>query len=338
MITCVKANLFTSPAKTLTNTVNTVGVMGKGIAKTAKEIYPEMFREYQRLCETNQLKIGTLWLYKTPHKWILNFPTKQHWRQPSKPEYIEAGLEKFVATYASQGITSIAFPRLGCGNGELDWETVVRPLMTHYLNKLPIDIFVYSFEGSGLVPEHRDPQAMKEWLRSEPRELPFGEVWDDLIGNIGEGVKLKAWDESGEIQVKHLHAKDEGLWIQIGNPHGTLWNQLRELIARPLTNKWRLLVLGPGNIVVPREAVLDLWQAIRSYGFCVPRMMPSGLDTLWMYILPIMALVPYLERVELSTPTTKTLPSHQIGLQFIGLLAEERKSNGQRSIHVPQAV
>ena len=338
MITCVKANLFTSPAKVLTNTVNTVGVMGKGIAKTAKEIYPEMFRQYQRLCETKQLKIGTLWLYKTPHKWILNFPTKQHWRHPSKPEYIEEGLKKFVATYASQGITSIAFPRLGCGNGELDWDKVVKPLMTYYLNKLPIDIFVYSFGDSGVVPEHRNPQAMKEWLRSEPRELAFGEVWEDLLSKIGTGLILNAWDDSGEFQVMPLHIKDEGFVIRIGNPPMTLWNQLRDVFVRQLPNNWRLRLLGPGNIFVPREAVLDLWQAIRSYGLCVPRMMPSGLDILWMYILPMMALLPYLERVELSTPTAKPSPLHQVGLQFLGLLAEERKTVGERPIHVPQAV
>lgn len=336
MITYVKGNLFTSPAKVLTNTVNTVGVMGKGIAKTAKDIYPEMFCEYQRLCEKKQLVIGTLWLYKTPHKWILNFPTKLHWRQPSKPEYVEAGLKKFVSTYATQGITSIAFPRLGCGNGELDWETVVKPLMTVYLDKLPIDIFVYSFEGSSSIPEHRDPRAMQEWLRSEPRELAFGEVWEDLRGSIGAGLQLKAWDDFGLFHVESTGPPDEGLCINIGSRN--IWNRILEGLARTLPNSWRLRILGPGNIFVPREALLDLWQAIRSYGFCVPRMMPTGLDALSRHILPIMALLPFLKRVELSTPTAKILPVNQVGLEFIALLAEERKANGQRPIHVLEAV
>src|SRR3989338_6015525 len=133
MITHVKGSLFESPAKVLVNTVNVVGVMGKGIAKIFKEIYPDMFVKYQQLCENKQFKIGKLWLYKTDHKWILNFPTKDHWRQPSKPEYIEEGLKKFASSYSVMGITSIAFPCLGCGNGELDWETVVQPLMMRYL-------------------------------------------------------------------------------------------------------------------------------------------------------------------------------------------------------------
>jgi len=148
MITYVIGNLFESPARVLVNTVNTVGVMGKGIAKDFKAIYPDMFREYQKLCESKKLTIGKLWLYKTPNKWILNFPTKTTWKQPAKVEYIESGLETFVRMYAKKGITSIAFPPLGCGNGELDWENQVRPIMEKYLKRLPIDIFIFT---SGLI-------------------------------------------------------------------------------------------------------------------------------------------------------------------------------------------
>ena len=70
------------------------------------------------------------------------FPTKQNWRNPSKIEYIEDGLLKFVNTYAEKNISSIAFPRLGCGNGELDWNEV-RPVMEKYLKPLPIDVYIY---------------------------------------------------------------------------------------------------------------------------------------------------------------------------------------------------
>ena len=143
MITYVVTDLFQSPAKVLVNTVNTVGVMGAGIAKEFKRIYPEMFSEYKALCERGQLDVGQLWIYKTPHRWILNFPTKKHWRQPSRPEYIEAGLQKFCEIYIEQEITSISFPLLGCGNGGLDWEQVVRPMMERYLENLPIELFVH---------------------------------------------------------------------------------------------------------------------------------------------------------------------------------------------------
>ena len=78
MITYIACDLFKSPARVLVNTVNTVGVMGKGIAKDFKQVYPEMFSQYQRICEKGSFDIGTLWLYKTPNKWVLNFPTKRH--------------------------------------------------------------------------------------------------------------------------------------------------------------------------------------------------------------------------------------------------------------------
>ena len=119
MITYVACDLFLSPARVLVNTVNTVGVMGKGIAKRFKQIYPDMFERYQQLCEGDAFDIGELWLYKTPNKWVLNFPTKRHWRQQSRPEHIEQGLRKFGDTYHVLGITSVSFPLLGCGNGEL---------------------------------------------------------------------------------------------------------------------------------------------------------------------------------------------------------------------------
>jgi O-acetyl-ADP-ribose deacetylase (regulator of RNase III) len=143
MITYVEGDLFQSPAKVLVNPVNTAGVMGKGLALEFKRRYPAMFREYQVLCKKKQLDVGQLWIYKTPEKWILNFPTKRHWRQKSRPEYIEAGLERFVATYQEENIDSIAFPQLGCGSGQLDWETQVQPLMEKHLAPLPITIHIY---------------------------------------------------------------------------------------------------------------------------------------------------------------------------------------------------
>ncbi|MFH1549631.1 MAG: macro domain-containing protein, partial [Planctomycetota bacterium] len=176
MLTYVIGDLLKSPALALVNTVNTVGVMGKGIAKDFKKIYPKMFKEYQRLCETKKLTIGKLWLYKTPNKWILSFPTKTTWRKPSRIDYIKAGLEKFVSTYHKKGITSIAFPQLGCGNGELDWESQVQPLMEKYLKKLPIDVFVYAYaQKDPLIPEHRNINEIRTWLESEPESLGFEE-------------------------------------------------------------------------------------------------------------------------------------------------------------------
>lgn len=181
MITYVIDDLFTSPAKVLVNTVNTVGVMGKGIARDFKRAYPDMFKQYQYYCENRMFDIGKLWLFKTSHKWILNFPTKLHWRNKSKVEYLEAGLKKFVDTYDSKGIVSISFPMLGCGNGELDWKTQVQPVMESYLQHLPIDVFIHLHRPAArFVPEHRNINEIINWLRSEPRQLPFIEFWEDV--------------------------------------------------------------------------------------------------------------------------------------------------------------
>lgn len=146
----VVGDLFQSSADVLVNPVNTVGVMGKGIAREFKRLYPDMFKQYKIICEQEQLQVGKLWMYKATGKRILNFPTKKHWRQKSKLEYIESGLKEFVATYDSLGIQSIAFPMLGCGAGGLDWETEVQPLMEQYLSDLPIDVCVYLFEQTNL--------------------------------------------------------------------------------------------------------------------------------------------------------------------------------------------
>ena len=143
MIRWVEGDIFGSKAQTLVNPVNTVGVMGKGLALAFKKRYPDLNRQYQVECETGGFDVGQLWLYKAEDRWILNFPTKQHWRSKAQVDYVEVGLRTFVETYADLGIRSIAFPKLGCGLGGLDWEYEVKPLMERYLADLPIEVEVY---------------------------------------------------------------------------------------------------------------------------------------------------------------------------------------------------
>ena len=145
MIKYVRGDLLKSPAQVLVNTVNTVGVMGAGIALQFKEQYPEMFQKYQLLCKKKLLDIGKLYLWKptnTSSKEILLFPTKKHWLNLSELNWIEAGLQKFVENYERLNIKSIAFPKLGCGNGGLSWHDV-KPSMEKYLGPLTIEIYVY---------------------------------------------------------------------------------------------------------------------------------------------------------------------------------------------------
>ncbi len=171
MIKYIEGNLFESNAQVLVNTVNTDGVMGKGIAKTFKEIYPIMFEKYKSFCENGQLDVGMLYLYKTDNKWILNFPTKTSWKKQSRLEYIEKGLEKFVDTYNEKNINSIAFPQLGCGNGNLDWKDV-KPIMEKYLGDLPINVEIYVkiFEN---IPEHLETKYIKTILGDKKSYIDF---------------------------------------------------------------------------------------------------------------------------------------------------------------------
>lgn len=148
-----RTSIFTSNSQTVVNTVNTVGVMGKGLAKAYKDIHPAMFREYKKMCNEKKFQTGDLWLWKGSDQWVLNFPTKKHWRNASKIEYIEAGLKSFVEQYEDLGIREIAFPRLGCGNGGLDW-SVVRDLMQKYLRNLPIKVYIHDFEKDIGMAEH----------------------------------------------------------------------------------------------------------------------------------------------------------------------------------------
>lgn len=179
MIEYIEGDIFESPAQVIVNTVNTVGVMGKGLALAFKQRYPDMFEKYKKACEKHQLTIGKLMLFYEADHWLLLFPTKENWRNPSKLEYIEKGLMKFVATYAEKNITSIAFPRLGCGNGELDWNEV-RPLMERYLKKLPINIYIYLGINPDITPEHKEQKKTLQWLKDNAKDMSFNGVKDDL--------------------------------------------------------------------------------------------------------------------------------------------------------------
>ena len=149
MIEIAKGNLLEAPVEALVNTVNTKGIMGKGIALQFKQAYPEMFREYERACKVREVRLGKMHVFDfgglmNGPRWIINFPTKGHWRERSRLTDIEAGLDDLVATILRLGIRSVAIPPLGCGNGGLNW-TDVRPRIEAAFTNLP-DVNVLLFE------------------------------------------------------------------------------------------------------------------------------------------------------------------------------------------------
>ena len=148
MIKVLIGNLFESEMQTLVNMVNCVGVMGKGVALEFKKRFPEMYKDYVTRCQAKQIRPGVPYLYSDLFGTsILNFPTKDHWRSGSRLDDIVRGLDLFVENYRSWGVTSIAFPPLGCGNGGLEW-ILVGPVMYRKLMQLDIPVEIYAPFGT----------------------------------------------------------------------------------------------------------------------------------------------------------------------------------------------
>lgn len=137
-------DLLSCEAEALVNTVNCVGVMGKGIALQFKKKYPNMFSQYQKDCRYGLYKPGEPQVFIDHHKKIVNFPTKAHWKNPSQLEWIKDGLRVLPLIISDCFIQSIAIPPLGCGNGGLDWSTV-KPLILTTLADIPdCTIYIYN--------------------------------------------------------------------------------------------------------------------------------------------------------------------------------------------------
>ncbi len=164
MIEFRRDNLLGADAEALVNTVNTVGVMGKGIALQFKKKFPGNFKAYERACKNEKVRVGKMFTVSldslTNPQYIINFPTKQHWKGRSRIEYVRDGLEDLLSEIERLDIHSIALPPLGCGNGGLDWESEVRPLIEATFARVP-EIRVQAF-----VPH----------TENEPVQLDSGEA------------------------------------------------------------------------------------------------------------------------------------------------------------------
>ena len=138
MIKYIKGDIFKSNAQIIVNPVNCVGAQGAGLALEFKNRFPDVYMKYKLICKKQLLTPGKLLIIDN----ILHFPTKVHWKDNSTLEYIESGLIKFRNTYKDKNIHSIAFPKLGCGKGSLDWKEV-KLLMDKYLElDIPVEIYI----------------------------------------------------------------------------------------------------------------------------------------------------------------------------------------------------
>lgn len=149
-------NLLEADVDALVNTVNTVGVMGKGIALQFKNAFPDNFEAYRRACEQDAVRLGEMFIFETGTlgrpRWIVNFPTKQHWRAHSRLSDINAGLVALCATIREFQIKSIAVPPLGCGSGGLDWADVLPSILTQ-LDELDTEVWIYPPGGTPAAGE-----------------------------------------------------------------------------------------------------------------------------------------------------------------------------------------
>ncbi|MEE6635754.1 macro domain-containing protein [Limosilactobacillus pontis] len=249
MIIYTDTNLFLSPAQTLVNTVNTVGVVGRGIAKDFKHYYPQMFDHYRAICQAHQLDVGQLLLSKEKpelrrrkatgqqrRRWVLNFPTKRHWRAKSKLDYVESGLDKFVRTYAQRGIKSVSFPQLGVGNGGLAWP-VVQEMMEDYLGDLDIPVYIHIYHPHTDHYDQDDKAAIAAnlnvahdaWRRG--KYIQAAGLADDPNVNA-DGIVLPGnatYDRVRELAgVKQLRLIDQpaAIWLQADSHHADRTEQL----------------------------------------------------------------------------------------------------------------
>lgn len=147
MIKFTKGNLLKAEVEALVNTVNTVGVMGKGIALMFKEAFPDNYQRYEAACKTGEVKVGHMFVVERHElfgpKWIINFPTKKHWRHPTRREWVIDGLKELHSFIVAKGIRSIAVPPLGCGNGGLVWEDVRRDIVDALSDLEDVEIIVF---------------------------------------------------------------------------------------------------------------------------------------------------------------------------------------------------
>ncbi len=286
MLTYVTINLFKSPAQTLVNTVNTVGVMGKGIALTFKQLYPEMYQQYRTLCQTDQLEIGKLHIYRTPNKIVVNFPTKNHWRSPSQVAYIEAGLKEFVSSYGKYGISSVSFPQLGCGNGELDWAQQVQPVIEQYLKDLPIPVYIHLYPKSpDFVPERLDAEYARQ-IQLERQILSFNQVWQDLQVITEQPQQL------------NMFAQASGQSIEMNEDY---------ISFKPSSSE---------SVVVYRPDLEDLWNTLRLSGTLNIENIPEPIraDGATQYVFNLLIQLPYIQPIDLQS-LKQSVPSQ--GLQYM---------------------
>lgn len=262
MIIEARGNLLTADVDALVNTVNTAGVMGKGIALQFKRAFPRMFDAYIKACKAGQVEVGKMHVWPTGlltgPRYIINFPTKQHWRSPSKMSYIDEGLFDLVRVLRDDRIESVAIPPLGAGNGGLNWAQV-RPRIVAALNEVP-EVRVLLFEPNG-------PPAASEIVgANEVKPLTKGRA--ALIDILGTYTKTAVEASLIEVQKLMYFLQEAGEPLRLNfqpNRYGPYADNLR-FVLNALEGSY-LSGFGDGSSkVLDAEPLLPLPGAIDAAG------------------------------------------------------------------------
>lgn len=252
MIEVGRGNLLDAQVDALVNTVNTHGVMGKGIALQFKKAFPENYAAYARACRAGEVVVGRMFLGRTvlsQPRLIVNFPTKQHWRHPSKLSYIREGLVDLIAVIQREQVRSIAVPPLGCGNGGLSWAEV-RPLIVDAFAAVP-DVRLVLFEA------REAPVAASMPDRTARPAMTPGRA--AMIGLMQQYVEAGHEDEVTLVEVQKLayllQLAGEPLRLQfVAHHYGPYADNLRHVLNRMEGH----FTQGFGDGAVGPEAVLTL--------------------------------------------------------------------------------
>ncbi len=273
MIRIHVGDIFASDMQTLVNTVNCVGVMGKGLALEFKKRFPEMYEDYLARCKAKQVHLGEPYLYRgfLPPG-ILNFPTKDHWRSVSRLSDIIAGLEYLERHYATWEITSLAVPALGCSNGQLEWR-VVGPTLYRALSRLAIPVELYAPYGTPL--EEIEPSFLSQPTVSTTEESVQRESWRINPAYIGLVEILARIEQEpyhwpvGRVTFQKIayFATISGLPTGmhfVRGSYGPFSSELRQLMTR-LVNNGLIQEKPLGNMfsVQPGPTYRDAAQAFR---------------------------------------------------------------------------
>jgi len=239
-------DMFASEMQTIVNTVNCVGIMGKGIAQIFKKEYPAMFEDYADRCARGEMRLGEPYHYKDlTGVSIVNFPTKGHWRAATRLDDVEAGLDYFLKHFRAWGVTSVAFPPLGCGNGGLEWATV-GPLMYSKLKGLGIPVELYAPFGTPSNQLKEDflgaDQQMEFSVKGRRREKLRPE-WAALVEVLYELEKQPYANPVGRTifqKICYILTKqgvDTGFQFE-RNSYGPFAEEVKEAINVLANNNW----------------------------------------------------------------------------------------------------